>query len=339
MDKIRDISIQEAVLHVLDNNSDKPILNNYRIVLNDEVYRFILSHIERIFKDNDLKYALFKENPTVLKETSQNYLNGQVDLLKASKYIANSLFSFMKSDNSIPSCNLLVVSISTEYGPMLGILKLDYIKQYTHDIDFINDNVVIKIAPITTGLPTTKKVQKAAFIKPINSNQEYNLLVLDKGKISDEYGASYFTENFLGCLLIDNDRDNTRTFMNSLESWTRANLGENAVKAEHIRSFARNELKENKEINVYEFASKILPFEESRKNFISYMQDRDIEKIIVDKEYLEKRINKLKLKIDSDIEISITEEAYKDINRFEIKNNGDGSITFMIKNVEKYAEK
>lgn len=183
MDKIRDISINEAVLHVLDNNSDEPILNNYKIALNDEVYKFILSHIERVLKDNDLKYAIFKESSTAIRETSQDYLNGQIDLLEASNCIANSLFSFMKSDINIPSCNLFVVSISTEYGLMLGILKLDYIRQYTHEIDFIDDNVVINITPITTGLPATKKVQKAAFIRPICNGQEYNLWYLIRLKV------------------------------------------------------------------------------------------------------------------------------------------------------------
>ncbi len=200
---------------------------------------------------------------------------------------------------------------------------------------------MINITPITTGLPATKKVQKAAFIRPIRNGQEYNLLVLDKvkSKKSDEYGTDYFTEKFLECLLIDNDRDNTRFFMNAVENWTRGNLKEDAVKAEEIRSFIKSELRENEEIDIYNFASKILPFEESKKDFIAYMQANDIEKVKVDKEYLEKRLSKLKLKIDSDIEISITEEAYKDINRFGIQNNGDGSITFMIKNVDRYVEK
>lgn len=339
MDKIRDISINEAVLHVLDNNSDKPVLNNYKLELNEEIYKFILSHIERVLKDNDLKYALFKSDSTLVRETSQDYMDGQIDLLEASNSIANCLFSFMSANPCIPSCDLFVVSFSTEYGPMLAILKVDYVKHYTHKIDLIDNSVGIKITPITTGLPATKKVQKAAFIKPIRRGQEYNLLVLDKGKNSEEYGANYFTDNFLECLLIDNDRDNTRAFMNLVEVWTRSNLNGDAVKAEQIRRFVKNELKENDEIDIYDFASSVLPYEESRKNFISYMQANNIEQVKVDKEYLEKRLNKLKIKIDSDIEISITEEAYRDINRFEIKNNGDGSITFLIKNVEKYAEK
>lgn len=341
MDKIRDISIQEAVLHVLDNNSDEPILNQYKLELNDDIYKFILSHIERVLKDNDLKYAKFKLKDTVVKEVTQDYLDGQRDLLNASTHIAKSLFSLMKAKSNVPSCDLFVVSFSTEYGPMIGILKIDYVKQYTHEIDVIDDNVGIKITPITTGLPATKKVQKAAFIKPIRNGQEYNLLVLDKGmlKDNDEYGANYFIDDFLGCMLIDNDRDSTRAFMDAIENWTRSNLKEDAVKAEKVRTFVKNELKENDEIDIYNFAENILPYKETQKDFITYMQSNDLERIKVDKEYLDKRLSKLKLKISSDIELSITEEAYKDINRFEIKNNGDGSITFMIKNIENYVEK
>lgn len=341
MDKIRDISIIEAVLHVLDNNSDEPILNNYKIELNDDIYKFIFSHIERVLKDTDLKYALFKSKDTAVKEASQDYLNGQINLIRASNDIAKRLFSLMKANSNIPSCDLFVVSFSTEYGPMIGILKVDYVKQYTHKIDVIDDTVGIKITPITTGLPATKKVEKAAFIKSIHDGQEYNLLVLDKRKVkdTDEYGANYFIDNFLGCMLINNDRDVTRAFMDTVENWTRSNLKEDAVKAETVRSFVKNELKDNDEINIYDFAKDILPFKENQKDFIAYMQANSIETVKVDKEYLEKRLSKLKLKISSDIEINITEDAYKDINKFEIRNNEDGSITFMIKNVEAYAEK
>ena len=69
------------------------------------------------------------------------------------------------------------------------------------------------------------------------------------------------------------------------------------------------------------------------------MQQNDLEEIKVDNEYLEKKLSKLKIKVSSDIELSITEEAYKDINKFEIRDNGNGSITIMIKNIENYVEK
>lgn len=343
MDKIRDISINEAILHVLDTNSDEPILNNYMMELSDEVYRFILSHLERVLKDDSLKYASFKAKESIVKESSQDYLNGLINLNTASNEIVKSLFEIMKAGASIPSCDILVVSFSTEYGPMVGILKIDYIKQYTHKIDVIDNNVGIGLMSIKTGLPATKKVQKAAFIKSIRNGQEYDLLVLDKGttKDNDEYGANYFVDSFLSCTLINNDRDKTRAFLAAVEIWTRSNFKNEAVKAEKIRSAVKEKLKENDEINIYDIAEDIMPtFEtETKKEFIAYMQQYELEEFPVDKEYLGKKLSKLKIKVSSDIDLNITEDAYSDINKFEIGDNGDGSITMMIKNIENYIEK
>lgn len=343
MDKIVDVIINEAVIHVLDNNADEPVLNEFKLELNESIYKFILSHIYKIFKDDNLKYAFFNSKEgNIIRDLSQEYLNGYDDLLSVSKEFSNQLFTLMKSNIAIPSCDLLVVSISTEYGPMIGIIKLDFIKHYTHKIDFVENKIGVNIAHIPTGLPVNKKVSKAAFIKPVRVEQEYDLLVLDKvsAKNNDEYGANYFVDNFLGCNLIDNDRDRTRAFIGAMETWTRSNLNGDAAKAEKIRTFVREQLKLNDQINVYDLAPVILPKEkEAQKDLIGFMQSQELEDVQVDKEYLEKKLRKVKIKISSDIDISITEEAYKDINKFQVVDNGDGSIHMIIKNIERYLEK
>lgn len=341
MDKIRDISITEAILHVLDTNSDEPILNNYKMQLNEESYKFILSHIERVLKDETLKYASFKSKNTVVKEVSQDYLNGRIELSIASKEIAKGLFDIMKDNESISSCDLLVVSFNTEYGPMLGILKMDYVKQYTHKIDIIDNNVGIGLIPVTTGLSASKKISKCTFIRPVRADQEYDLLVFDKKAEFDEDGVNYFLDDFLGCSLIENDRDATRNFMDSVEIWTRSNCKDEAVKAEKIRSFSKEILMESETINIYNIAQELIsPYEpETKKNFIAYLQANNKDEILVDKEYLEKKLSKLKIKISSDIELSITGDAYVDSSKFEVKDNGDGSISMIIKNIENYVEK
>lgn len=341
MDKIRDISITEAVLHVLDTNSDEPILNNYMMELTEERYKFILSHIERVLKDENLKYASFKSKNTIIKEVSQDYLNGRIDLNIASKEIVKGLFEIMKDNESISSCDLLVVSFNTEYGPMLGILKMDYVKQYTHKIDIVDNNIGIGLIPVITGLSASKKVQKAAFIRPIRDGQDYDLLVFDKKPVTDTDGVNYFLDNFLGCSLIENDRDLTRNFMSAVEMWTRINLKDDAAKAEKIRSGIRNKLEEYEAVDIYEIAEDLIPHYQSevKKDFIAYLQSNDIEEFQVDKDYVEKKISKLKIKISSDIDLNISGDSYRDSSKFEIKDNGDGSIHMIIKNIENYVEK
>ena len=83
---------------------------------------------------------------------------------------------------------------------------MDYVKNFTHQIDFIENKIGIGIVPQAAGLPGSRqKIQKAAFIKPIRENDNYNLMVIDKQKKSkdeDEYGANYFINNFLGCNIV-----------------------------------------------------------------------------------------------------------------------------------------
>ena len=99
----------------------------------------------------------------------------------------------MKGNLNIPSCDLLVLSLLTDQGPMIGILKLDYVKNFTHQIDFIEEKIGIDIIPQSAGLPGSgQRIQKAAFIKPIREEQKFNLMILDKKKKSEEEEDKYF---------------------------------------------------------------------------------------------------------------------------------------------------
>lgn len=346
MDYVNDININEAVLHILDNNASEPILNEYKLELSEDTYKFIFKHIEKCFKDEELKYAKFNSERNIVKEIVQDYLNGiDDDLIELSKELARQLFSILKSNNSIPSCDLVVVSIVTDQGPMIGILKMDYVKNFTHQIDFVEDKIGIGIVPQDAGLPGSgQKIQKAAFIKPIRDEDDYNLMILDKQKKSkdeDEYGANYFVNSFLGCTIVVNDRDMTKSFLKAAETWTRNNFAEDAVKAEEIRTTVKSKLKEDEIVNIKELSEQLFKdtptVKEDFNTFVSTAaQNFEIQ---VDKAWVDKKLKRVRLKIDKEIDIYIDEETYHDNNKFEIQRNGDGSINMIIKHVMNYIEK
>ncbi|KAJ50436.1 hypothetical protein BD780_004096 [Clostridium tetanomorphum] len=344
MEYIKEININEAVIHILDNNSDSPILNEYKLNLKEETYNFLLKHIERCLKDEELKYAKFKEERNIVKELSEEYLNGQSDIVEVSKEIARQLFILMESNENIPSCDLIVVSIYTEYGPMIGIIKMDYVKNYTHSINFIEDKVGIEIIPELTGLPiSSQKIQKCAFIKPKNEENEFDLMIIDKQKKSkdEDYGSNYFINKYLGCTIIENKRDVTKKFVTAAEQWTRVNLKENADTAEKVRSTVKKKLREEENVDLYQVSEDIFgDNKEAKASFVEYISAEGVnDKIDVDKEWIEKKFKRIRLKIDKDIDLYINEEAYNDINRFQIHRHGDGSIDIVIKNVINYIEK
>jgi len=343
MEYVNDINIQEAVIHILDSNGDEPVLNEYRLDLTEDIYKFLHKHIEKCFKDEDLKYAVFNPERNIVKEVTQDYLNGMDnDIINLSQEIANQLFILMKTDLNIPSCDLLIVSLLTDQGPMIGILKMDYVKNFTHQVDFIENKIGIDIIPQLAGLPGSgQKIQKAAFIKPIREEQKFNLMIIDKKKKSeDEYASNYFTNNFLGANLISNERDMTKTFLEATESWTRSNLAEDADSAEKVRTSIKTKLKEEEIINVENLSEELFKNnEEKKEDFKNYVMAHGVSEVEVDKAWVEKKLKRVRLKIDKEIDLYINEEVYGDSSKFEIQRNGDGSINMIIKHVINYIEK
>lgn len=345
MEYIKEITINEAIVHILDNNGDEALLNEYTLELNEEVHTFLKKHIERCLKDEELKYAVFNKERNIVKEISQEYLNGMNNIIDVSKELARQMFILMKGDGNIPSCDLVVVSISTEYGPLIGILKMDYIKNYTHSVDYIDNKMGINIISELTGLPvSSQKIQKCAFIKPIIDDQEFSLMVIDKqsrSKDKEGYGSNYFISKYLGCSIIDNERDMTKNFLKATEEWTRANLQENADTAEIVRSTIKRKMKEEELIDVHNLSEDMFgEKEEVKQSFNEYLSAQGLSSNInIDKQWVEKNLKRIRLKIDKDIDLYINEEAYHDDNRFEIQRVGDGSINILIKHVVNYIEK
>ena len=343
MEYINDININEAIIHIVDSNADEPILNEYSLDMDEDIHKFLYKHIEKCFKDEELKFGRFNPERNIVKELVQNYLNGiDSDLISISKELAKQLFVIMKCNEDIPAADLLIVSLTTDQGPMIGILKLDYVKNFTHEVQFIDQKIGIGIVPQNAGLPALR-IQKAAFIKPIREEDRYNLMILDKQRASKQgdYGSNYFVGMFLGATTIINERDMTRTFMKAAETWTRKNITDDADKAEEIRTTVKNNLKELDSINIETLSDELFKEQpEVKENFTTYIKEQGLHnEVSVDKAFVEKKLKRVRLNIDKQIDLYINEETYHDSDKFEIQRNGDGSINLIVKNVINYIEK
>lgn len=338
MNYINDVSINEAVIHVLDTNSNSVIYDEIGLNLNDEIYEYIYKHILKCLNDEELRYGVFNTESAV-KIVSQDYLKGSENLITVSKILVDELFNIMKSNGEIPSCDLLVASISTEYGPMLAILKMDYVKNYTHAIEKIENHIGVNIVPQFLDLPSGS-IKKAVFINPLKKEKlfKFDLMIIDRRpNKSNEDESSYFLD-YIGCSIINNERDLTKSFIKAAGQWVKNNLKDDAETAERTRSLIRRKLNEEEDINIDNLSSEIS--NGADESFAGYLKQAGIEKdtIPLDKHYIDKKLVKKKIKVDKDISLSITEEAYNDTNRFEVKHNGDGTIDFVIKNIRNYTE-
>lgn len=343
MEYINDINVNEAVIHILDSNADEPVLNEFSLELDEDIYKYIYKHTERALNDENLAYGKFKEGRNIVKEVVQDYLNGiDNNIIDLSKELARQLFFIMKGNVNIPTGDLIIVSLMTDQGPMIGILKMDYIKNFTHEIQFIEQKIGIGIIPQEAGLPSNK-INKAAFIKPVREDEQYNLFILDKQRPSkdEEYGANYFINSFLGASIVVNERDSTKNFMKYSEEWVRRNITDDAAKSEEVRVNIKNKLREEENLNIDEVAEEL--FKENPVMKESFAIDMKMkcadENVYVDERYVDKKLKRVRLNIDRQIDLYINSDAYKDKSKFEVIRNGDGSINLVIKNVINYIEK
>lgn len=337
MNKIKEININEAVIHILDNNAQEVVLNEYYLELNENIYSYLYKHINKALKSDDLQHAVWNKEKNEVKDISQSHLNGEKRLLDVSKDLAMKMFNIMRMRGNVPSADLIVVSISTEHGPLLGILKMDYTKQYDHRVSFVENKIGVDVVQINS-LPSGK-IKQCAFINPCWEKNTTDLMFIDTPQARDD--THYFMAYYLGCQPVQTEKDQTKRLVHAVENWVRKNLKEDAAEAEAIRTTIKERLSQADSVDIKELSEELFINQlESKNDFMEFVKKQGVEATVkIDQEWTQQKFKKVKLKIDKDIEITINAEAYKNDCRFEIINNGDGSVNFVIKNVMNYMEK
>lgn len=335
-----DFNIEEAVIHILDKGGETAVLNEYTLDLNESIYSYLHKHIDRCFKHNKLKFGKFNPQVNSVKDISQKILRNEENIIDGSKQLANMLFSIMNRNDGIESCDLLTITMTTDLGQVVGIIKLDYANNFMHNVDVLDEKISIGITPVKTGLPDS--IQKAAFIKA--NSTDFDLYYLDdikKSKDSSEYNVFYWVNSFLNCEEIISAKSTTLDFIKASESWVRASNEMTVKESENIRSKIREKIMEENEISIDELVVDVFESDEERiEDFKEYMACLNFEdKINIDKPTAIKKYNKIKIQIDKDIVLTINRDSYNDNSKFEVIANDDGSVNMVIKNITNYIQK
>ncbi|MDF2674212.1 MAG: hypothetical protein K0R09_2480 [Clostridiales bacterium] len=338
MRNIKTVEVIRAIVYIMDKSMGEPLLGDLELKLDDETIEFLTRHIMRCSADEETKCTIFDGESNEIKEIALETLENSEAFYDKTREIAKLYYSFMMNNSEEASGDLIVCVFRCEYGICLGIIKLDYNKTYTHNIDYVEEKMAITIQSQMIGIPGPgQKIQKGTIIN--FENKDCQALVLDR---EIKKGGENSLLKFLKCSVISDKRDNTKNILNTSEKWIRDTLTNDADTAEKVRRTVTKALKSDDVVNVETIAHYALDKKQELKDeYLNTLKDAGIDKyeIPVDREWAEKKLNRKKLKIDKDIEIYINTMAYEDSERFEIKRNGDGTINILIKHVRNYMEK
>ena len=332
--------IHKFIIHVLDKDNDTPILNDYEGRVSPEVDKFFQKVMNRVAKDDDLRKAAFKNyNDNLIKNCCEQIIYDEDTFLQNSKEIAAYLFDVMKINAEIESCDLAICLYTVKDEKYVGIVKLDYKRLYTHSIELLDEKFNIQMVSNEIGIPETGRQKQAAIVGANGINDEYHLKVLDKDA-EKEGSESRFVSEFLHAEKIDDDKYKTKVFKNTAENWITNALSSDIKKAEDVRSMLNYTLKEKQEINVQDFIENNIKDEELKESFKEHMEDKGLEESFnIDKKWVEKKLKKRSIRTDNGFDIKGNLSDFEDPMKYSVRQNENGSIDIVIKNVNFYEEK
>ncbi|SCH30943.1 nucleoid-associated protein [Romboutsia sp. 1001713B170207_170306_H8] len=332
--------IHKFIIHVLDKDNEAPILNDYEGRVSPEVDKFFQKVMNRVAKDDDLRKAVFKNyNDNLIKNCCEQIIYDENTFLQNSKEIAAYLFDVMKINAEIDSCDLAICLYTVKDEKYVGIVKLDYKRLYTHSIELLDDKFNIQMVSNEIGIPETGRQKQAAIVGTSGINDEYQLRVLDKDA-EKEGSESKFVSEFLGASKIDDDKYKTKVFKNTAENWITNALSNDIKKAEDVRSVLNYTLKEKQEVNVKDFIENNIKDEELKESFKEHMDEKGLEESFnIDKKWVEKKLKKRSIRTDNGFDIKGNLSDFEDPMKYSVRQNENGTIDIVIKNVNFYEEK
>lgn len=157
--------LNKFVIHILDKNSDVPILNDYEGNINSETDIFFNKSIKKVIKNDYLRLAKFNDyNDNLIKNCCEQIIYNEKTFLENSKEIASYLFEKMKLQSDIQACDLAVCLYTEKDEKYVAILILDYKKIYNHSLEFEDEKFNIQMKVNEIGITDTTSIRFAAII-------------------------------------------------------------------------------------------------------------------------------------------------------------------------------
>lgn len=185
-----DIRLDELIVHIVDpRRANGLVLSERTLPLdsNERVADYFATHIENSLRDPAARAARFvdlgDENTAGL---CRALLEHNVGLVEGSRRLAQRLYEIIAGDRRIAAGDLAVGFYRAGNRPdvprYLALLKIDPSEVFRHTTARDPDgNLYVSFEVETDVMPTTReKLQKCAFVQPLEPRPEYDMMLLDR---------------------------------------------------------------------------------------------------------------------------------------------------------------
>lgn len=331
------IIIYKAIIHTLNRDEEFARCASYEIDHEEELtYGLLNSYLEKIMNSNQMKWANFGENKElqlVLEELDKD-LTLFVEVTRDFAQIIHKQIN--KYMEYLPSCDIAFVLFEMLDVMYFGAIKLNHKDLYIRHTE---------VSP--GGELNTIKRSNNLYLSPKGSIEEgfiVHLKYMDIALLDKEYKVEGEKMGFLGDLVLQlekgmSEKEKLKAFNQINKRLQDKFIGEDLEKRAEIKKAISDTLVETGKLDVAMALDKAFEDGQELKNIYKEAMGHariDKEKIEVSDSISRKKFDVQKIVTGNGIELSIPVEYYEDSDKVEIISNSDGTITFIIKNVDEF---
>ncbi|MCI8779969.1 MAG: nucleoid-associated protein [Lachnospiraceae bacterium] len=329
-----EIIIRRAIVHIMDGELGYPVCSEEELELSPGLNDFFRGLIYKLLSGDDLKKCYFsEEEPSEVYEIVKTFEEDK--LAKASKQLAQNLYAIMNANLAIPSGDFAVVSFQACSVMYLALLKMNYKESFVHITQEGENGNVNQIICYQSTLPAAgAKLSEAVII----NLSDYSVQIVEKKYDINGTKVNYLSELYLKCKAGMSSKTKLAIVTRAVEQVNQKHFSEEPVRQMEAKSILKREIEDTGSINVGKISEKIYGnAPEIKEEFDAKMEKYHMEKAEVapQNEATTKKFEMQYLKTDTGIEINIPMEQYQDANQVEFLTNPDGTISVLIKNINK----
>ena len=334
-----EIILRKGIVHILDGELGYPVYSEEELTLSPDIAAFFQGHIYKLLSGDDLKKCYFPEENLPEEDDSSGFYElvkefSEDTFIEYSKKMTEPLYQLMNQNISIPSGDLAILTFQLQGERYLALLKMNYKESFVHATNAGENGNVNEIICYKSTLPGGTKLSEAIFIKL----SDFSVQIVEKKVEINGEKKNYLSESYLKCKAGMSQKSRFSIVTKAVEQIGKKHFSEEPEKQMEAKSILKKEIEDNGSLNVERVSEKLYhDVPEIKEEFDAKMEKYHMEKADVtpQSEATTKRFEKQYLKTDTGIEINIPMEQYEDVNQVEFITNADGTISVLIKNINK----
>ena len=328
-----DIYLKKAILHIIDRETGTPVFSAHELDLTTEYIRvYLTSKITKLSTAQTKTGTLVKESDFVEKLTGV-----ASDFIEKTQQLTQHWYDIYSKSEDAPSADLLFALYEEDTVMHVAMLKLNYKENYTHYVDYEEEAVYNKLIINRAILPS--KTQKPDEGIVVNLDTLAYELLEKRYEFSGEK-LWYFSEKVIQSQPAPSIEENVKEIKKAVKRIGKKFDEDEFELIASVKEAVYESIEETGTIDNQQIAEQV--FKENISARMAYQEEVNESKF-VDKtppvrearEISEKKFGKQKLKMDNGIELIVPIDVYRNSELIEFVNNPDGTVSIVLKNIEK----